>query len=120
MAFEIDVLVTYAEKDNEVAKKSEQGWVTQFKKFLELMLFQVLGTKPNIVNKSEFDTATAPALDNAAILVTILTKEFAESGRCLDLVEAIYKSASKTKKKSVLKFIKSPHNLNEQPTQFRD
>ena len=60
MAYEIDVLVTYAEKDNETSKKSEQGWVTQFKKFLELMLLQVLGTKPNIVIKSEFDTATAP------------------------------------------------------------
>ena len=51
MAYEIDVLVTYAEKDNETSKKSEQGWVTQFKKFLELMLLQVLGTKPNIVIK---------------------------------------------------------------------
>ncbi len=120
MAFEIDVLVTYAEKDNEVAKKSEQGWVTQFKKFLELMLLQVLGTKPNIVIKSEFDTATAPALDNAAILVTILTKEFAESGRCLDLVEAFYKSTSKTKTNRVFKVLKSPINIQEQPPRLRD
>lgn len=72
MAFEIDVLITFAEKDNEAAQKSEQGWVSQFKKFLELMLLQVLGSKPNIVLKSEFDTATAPALNNAAILVAVL------------------------------------------------
>ena len=58
MAFDIDVLITFAEKDNEVAQKSELGWVSQFKKFLELMLLQVLGSKPNIVLKSEFDTAT--------------------------------------------------------------
>ena len=120
MAFEIDVLITYAEKDNETAKKNEQGWVTQFKKFLELMLLQVLGTKPNIVIKSEFDTATAPALDNAAILVTILTKEFAESGRCLDLVEAFYKITSKTKVNRVFKVLKSPIGIQEQPPRLRD
>ncbi|MEY4930748.1 MAG: hypothetical protein RI909_1472, partial [Bacteroidota bacterium] len=71
MAFDIDVLITFAEKDNET-QKNEQGWVSQFKKFLELMLLQVLGSKPNIVLKSEFDTATSPSLNNAAILVTIL------------------------------------------------
>ncbi len=120
MAFEIDVLVTYAEKDNEAAKKSEQGWVTQFKKFLELMLFQVLGTKPVVVIKSEFDTATAPALDNAAILVTILTKEFAQSGRCLDLVEAFNKSASSTKTNRIFKVLKSPLSIQEQPPRLRD
>lgn len=120
MAFEIDVLVTYAEKDNEVAKKNEQGWVTQFKKFLELMLLQVLGTKPNIVIKSEFDTATAPALDNAAILVAVLTKEFAQSGRCLDLVESFYKATSHTKLNRVFKVLKSPLTLQEQPPRLRD
>jgi hypothetical protein len=51
MAFDIDVLITFAEKDNET-QKNEQGWVSQFKKFLELMLFQVLGSKPNIILKS--------------------------------------------------------------------
>lgn len=120
MAYEIDVLVTYAEKDNETSKKSEQGWVTQFKKFLELMLLQVLGTKPNIVIKSEFDTATAPALDNAAILVTILTKEFAQSGRCLDLVETFYKHAAQSKTNRVFKVIKSPLSMQEQPPRLRD
>lgn len=120
MPFEIDVLVTYAEKDNEVAKKSEQGWVTQFKKFLELMLLQVLGTKPNIVIKSEFDTATAPALDNAAILVSILTKEFAQSGRCLDLVEAFYKSTAGSKANRFFKVMKAPLTLQEQPPRLRD
>jgi len=120
MPFEIDVLVTYAEKDNEVAKKSEQGWVTQFKKFLELMLLQVLGTKPNIIIKSEFDTATAPALDNAAILVSILTKEFAQSGRCLDLVEAFYKSTAGSKANRFFKVMKAPLTLQEQPPRLRD
>ena len=120
MAFDIDVLITFAEKDNEVAQKSELGWVSQFKKFLELMLLQVLGSKPNIVLKSEFDTATAPALNNAAILVTILTKEFVESGRCLDNVETFYKATESSKINRVFKVLKTPLTLHEQPPRLRD
>src|SRR6478609_1671998 len=117
---DIDVLITFAEKDNETEKKSEQGWVTQFRKFLELMLFQVLGTKPVIVIKSEFDTATAPAMDNASILVAVLTKDFVQSGRCLDLVETFYKNTSSSRVNRVFKVLKSPLTLQEQPPRLRD
>ncbi|HMR58150.1 MAG TPA: hypothetical protein PKC10_12565, partial [Cyclobacteriaceae bacterium] len=120
MAFEIDVLITFAEKDNETAQKSETGWVTQFKKFLELMLTQVQGHKPNIILKSEFDSATAPALNNAAILVPILTKEFALSGRCLDNLETFYKNSSESKINRVFKVMKAPLSLPEQPPRLRD
>jgi len=117
---DIDVLITFAEKDNETEKKSEQGWVTQFRKFLELMLFQVLGTKPVIVIKSEFDTATAPAMDNASILVAVLTKDFVQSGRCLDLVETFYKNNAGFPVNRVFKVLKSPLTLQEQPPRLRD
>lgn len=120
MAFEIDVLITFAEKDNETAQKNEQGWVTQFKKFLELMLLQVLGSKPNIVLKSEFDTATAPALNNAALLVSVLTKEFVESGRCLDNVETFHKATSNSKINRIFKVMKAPLSPLEQPPRLRD
>ncbi len=117
---DIDVLITFAEKDNETEKKSEQGWVTQFRKFLELMLFQVLGTKPVIVIKSEFDTATAPAMDKASILVAVLTKDFVQSGRCLDLVETFYKNTAGSSFNRVFKVLKSPLTLQEQPPRLRD
>ena len=120
MAFDIDVLITFAEKDNEVAQKNQLGWVTQFKKFLELMLLQVLGSKPNIVLKSEFDTATAPAMDNTAIVVAVLTKEFVQSGRCLDNMETFYKAAADAKINRVFKVMKSPLTLQEQPPRLRD
>jgi hypothetical protein len=120
MAFEIDVLITFAEKDNETSQKNEQGWVSQFKKFLELMLLQVLGNKPNIVLKSEFDSATAPALNNAAILVAVLTKDFVQSGRCLDNLETFYKASADSKINRVFKVMKSPLTLQEQPPRLRD
>lgn len=88
MVFDIDVLIVCAEKDNE-AIKNELGWVSQFKKFLELMLNQVLGEKSKILLKAEFDTLTSPKLDNVGVLVSILSKDFIASGTCLDHVESL-------------------------------
>ena len=120
MALDIDVLITFAEKDNQGASKQELGWVSHFKKFLELMLLQVLGKAPNIVLKEEFDSVTASTLDNASVLVTILTKDFIESGRCLDTVEQFYKATEGSKANRVFKVLKSPLSLHEQPPRLRD
>jgi len=120
MAFEIDVLITFADKDNETAKKSEAGWVSQFKKFLELMLYQVLGEKPNILLKGEYDSVTASTLDNAAVLVTVISKEFVQSGRCLDTVEGFFKATSASKVNRVFKVLKSPLPNQEHPPRLRD
>jgi len=120
MAFEIDVLITYAEKDNETEKKNEIGWVSQFKKFLDLMLFQVLGQHPNILLKGEFDTMTASAMDNAAVLVSVLSKDFIQSGRCLDTMEAFHKATSSSKASRLFKVLKAPLSLQEQPPRLRD
>lgn len=120
MAFDIDVLITFAEKDNETAKKSDIGWVSNFKKFLELMLFQVLGQKPNILLKAEFDSVTASTMDNAAVMVAILSKDFVQSGRCLDTVETFYKAAGTSKVNRFFKVMKAPLGLQEQPPRLRE
>jgi hypothetical protein len=120
MAYEIDALITFAERDNDIPKKGEAGWVSQFKKFLELMLFQVLGTKPNIVLKAEFDSVTASTMDNAGVLISILSRDFIQSGRCLDTVEAFVKVAPPTTGNRVFKVLKSPLSLTEQPPRLRD
>lgn len=120
MAYEIDVLITFAEKDNETGKKNEIGWVTQFKKFLDLMLYQVLGEKSNIVVKSEYDDFTASSMDNAAVLVAVLSKEFTQSGRCLDTIESYYKATSGSKIERVFKVLKGPLTAQEQPPRLRE
>lgn len=120
MAYEIDVLITFADKDNESPKKGDSGWITHFKKFLELMLLQVLGTKPNVVLKSEFDSVTASTLDNAGVLIAILSKDFSQSGRCLDAVEAYVKATGATAGNRLFKVLKSPLASAEQPPRLRD
>jgi hypothetical protein len=118
MAYNIDILITYAEKDNQTIKQGELGWVTQFKRFIEPMLLQVLGNKPNIVLKSEFEAP--PALDDVAILITVLTKDFGKSTKCRDLVDAFDKKNSQSKINRIFKVIKSPLSQQEQPPALRD
>lgn len=121
MAFDIDVLIVFADKDNE-AKKTELGWVSQFKKFLELMLNQVLGEKSKILLKAEYDSVTAPKLQNVGVLVSVLSKEFIQSGQCLDIVEAFNK-ANQTNDRlhnRIFKVFKTPLTLQEQPPKLRE
>jgi hypothetical protein len=122
MAFDIDVLIVFADRDNETTGKNEPGWVSHFKKFLELMLTQVLGEKPNIVLKGEYDTMTSPQLDNAGVLIPILSKDFIQSGRCLDYVETFYKviESNAKNRNRVFKVFRTPLNVQEQPPRLRD
>jgi hypothetical protein len=121
MGFDIDVLIVFAEKDNEAAK-NELGWVSQFKRFLELMLNQVLGEKSKIMLKAEYDNITSPKLQNVGVLVSVLSKDFIQSGACLDHLESFYKGiegAPKNRQRA-FKVFKSPLTAQEQPPRLRD
>jgi hypothetical protein len=122
MVFDIDVLIVFAEGDNQSLKKNELGWVSQFRKFLGLMLNQVLGENANIMLKAEYDNMISPKLSNVGILVTILSQDFIKSGKCLDHVESFYKgleNASKSRNR-VFKVFKSPLVTGEQPARLRE
>lgn len=121
MQFEIDVLIVFADKDNE-ASGNQPGWVTQFKRFLELMLGQILGSKPNVLLKSEHDNITSPNLDDTGILAPILSENFIKSGGCLDAVESFYKvsEANPNRGMRLFKVFKSPLSVQEQPPRLRE
>jgi hypothetical protein len=122
MVFDIDVLIAFAEGDNQSTSKNEPGWVSQFKKFLGLMLNQVLGENANIMLKAEYDSMTSPKLDNVGILVTILSKDFIQSGKCMEHVQAFYNNIdNKTKNRNrVFKVFKAPLTNQEQPARMRE
>lgn len=122
MAFDIDVLIVFADRDNEPGRNNEPGWVSQFRRFLGLMLNQVLGENANIMLKAGHDNMISPKLENVGILVTVLSKAFVESGNCLDHVESFYKAIednSKTRNR-VFKVFKSPLSQQEQPPRLRE
>lgn len=121
MRFDIDVLIVFADADNEANLTNEPGWVTQFKKFLDLMLTQILGEKPNIVLKPEHDNMTSPRLNNAAVLIPVLSKGFMGSKQCVDHLDAFHKACENGPALSrVFKVFKSPLNVLEQPSRLRE
>ena len=119
MAFEIDVLITFANDDNQQVGDAN-GWVTDFKRFLELMLVQVLGKKPNIMLKSEHDSITGGNLNKVAVLIPILSPVFVSSGESLDTLEAFLSSTKKDKVQRVFKVFKRPIQAEQQPTKLVD
>lgn len=119
MAFEIDVLIIFSEADN-----TEQNgfWVTQFKRFLNVMLTQVLGEQANIQLKSETDNMIAPLLNNVAVLIPVLSENFIRSGQCLDNLEMFYKATEQQNSpyNRVFKVFKSPLSWPQQPPRIRE
>ncbi|HEU5147927.1 MAG TPA: hypothetical protein VFT90_14475 [Chryseosolibacter sp.] len=122
MGFDIDVLIVFADNDNQTGKKDDIGWVAQFKKFLGLMLNQVLGENARIMLKAEYDNMVSPKLDNVAILVTILSPDFVQSSKCLEHVDAFYRAVGQSEHKTgrVFKVFKTPLPVQGQPAQLRE
>ncbi len=118
MALDIDILIVFADADNEPSGDGEAGWVSQFKNFLEFMLSQVLTEKPKILLKGEYDTMTSPLLDNVAILVPILSKDFVKSAACIDHLSRFSEATNKDAHR-IFKVGKFPVALSEQPELVR-
>lgn len=114
----IDILICHTEQDN------ESHWIDNFKKFVELMLTQVLGKQLNIVLKPETEQISESDLKNVRVLIPVLSGSFMESGECLDTLESYIKNVgAKAKVKfqdRVFKVIKTPIPYNKQPTKLRD
>lgn len=120
MPIDIDILIIYAEKDNG-GDSNTQGWVSQFKRFLELMLNQVLGERSKIVLKGEFDSLAAPDMKNTGLLVTVLSPHFVDSHNCLANLEAFGRGVEKESDfNRVFKVFKSPVPVEQQPASVRN
>lgn len=122
MGFDIDVLILFADNDNQTSKKEDLGWVAQFRKFLGLMLTQVLGENARIMLKAEYDNMVSPNLDNVGILVTILSPQFAQSKKCLEHLDAFHQTVGQSPHKTnrVFKVFKTPLSIHDQPARLRE
>ena len=114
MPFEIDVLIVFADADNVPSRDGKEGWVFQFRKFLEFMLSQVVDVGPKVLLKGEYETMTSPRLDNVGLLIPILSQEFMASATCLENLRTFY-SAVGNDSSRILKVVKDPVPVREQP-----
>ena len=111
---EQDIIINYTEKDNQ-EESGKNGWVTDLARFLEIMLTQVLGKKPNITLKSEGSTLSAAELKNTGILVSVLSPHFINSSQCLDAIEEFSQNNNSATIKRLFKVLKTDVDYEEQP-----
>ena len=79
MQFEYDILISFSPLDNQLVQNGEDGWVTEFRKSLELRLSQLIGRKP-LIHSYEVESIDsqeeASDLDASkyALIIPILSK----------------------------------------------
>jgi hypothetical protein len=120
MSFKIDVLIFHAEKDNHAQGKHEAGWVSNFQKFLNLLLKQLLGESQNIMLKSEYDTITAADIENTAVIIPVLSTSFMSSKTIDPLMMYFMDAAEDNNVNRVFKVLKQPIKRDHQPETVRD
>lgn len=120
MNYKVDVLILHSEKDNNIQGKHELGWVSNFQKFLGLLLKQVLGHEANILLKSDADTITAAEVEDIAVIVPVLSTSFMSSQKVSPLMMSFMKMLVERKANRVFKVLKQPIKSIHQPEIIRD
>ena len=116
---EQDIIINYTEKDNQ-PEDGKNGWVTDFARFLEIMLTQVLGKNPNISLKSEDSSLSAEELKNTGILISIVSPHFINSSQCLEAIEEFSNSNESITTKRLFKVLKTKVDYEDQPLKLKD
>src|SRR5215813_1299782 len=88
--FEYDIFISYAHVNNQRAVETEDGWVTQFQKHLEVQLSQLIGKigvlkiwwDPALDGNQLFDRTLQDRVNRAGILVALTSNGYLASDYC--------------------------------------
>jgi serine/threonine protein kinase len=126
-----DVLITYANLDDQPIQTGRQGWVSQLHQNLQVRVAQLSGKQVAVVKQSgaaesaEIEAAVLEHVPRAKTVVSILSPPFAQSNGCHRIVEKFWKSASDSGQFSVdehsrlLNVIKAPVSEDDIPANLR-
>jgi len=104
-----EIHIIYA-KEDDAGNATGNGWVTSFKKFLQMMLQQTSGKTFTINLLPDTDTESTP---KEGLLVVILSTDFILSDFCLDRLNQYMSQKEQTE--AVFKVFKSPLAFREVP-----
>lgn len=126
-----DVLINYVEIDDKVVNQEQQtGWVSSFKRFLNMVLSQLLQRNPEIdflVNDviDEQDASLQERLDNAKLLVTILSPEYVQTTGSNVVIDRFFRDQTEDENAELpsselcFKVVKFPVDYENQPEPLR-
>ncbi len=122
-----DVLINFVEIDDQVVNQTQHtGWVSSFKRFLNMVLSQLLQRNPEIDLLLSDDpnletTSLQEKLNNAKLLVTIVSPEYIQTTTSLDILNQFFTASPEHNETQVpvnercFKVIKFPVEYDEQP-----
>jgi serine/threonine protein kinase len=126
-----DVVITYANLDDQPVLSGHPGWVSQFEQNLQLRVAQLSGKKvavvkqPDASDSTELETSVLQQMPQAETVVSVLSPPFARSNGCHRLVETFWKSARAAgrfevgNRSRLLNVIKTPVDADEIPADIR-
>jgi hypothetical protein len=121
--FQTDIYYSYALEDNQV-NESAIGWVDSFRKFLELLLNQILGYSPKILNYKNQEKPKASYIETNAIFIAILSPNYVLNSSCLEELNEFCILAQKNNQLAIngqnriFKVTKLPVETQQQPTKI--
>lgn len=123
MNFPFDIYISYTINDNKHAEQ-HVGWVTNFQKFLETLLFQILGEKPVFLNYANQEKPAKSELSKVGVFISVLSPEYIKSESSIEEIEDFFNNANKNGdlfvkgKERVFKVVKYPVPISEQPSKI--
>ncbi len=122
-----DVVITYANLDDQPLKSGRQGWISQLHQNLQVRVAQLSGKQVAVVKQSDNSASAAIEAEvlrqvpNAKTVISVLSPPFVQSDGCHRIVESFWKGARDSGQFDVkhhcrlLNVIKTPVEANELP-----
>jgi serine/threonine protein kinase len=126
-----DVVITYANLDDQPLLSGRPGWISQLHQNLQVRVAQLSGKQVAVVKHSdraasdETEAEVLKQIPNAKTVVSVLSPPFAHSNGCHRIVESFWKSATESgqfevdKRSRLLNVIKTPVDADELPPELR-
>jgi serine/threonine protein kinase len=126
-----DVVITYANLDDQPLMAGRPGWISQLQQNLQVRVAQLSGKQVAVVKHSdrissaEVEAEVLKQIPKAKTVVSVLSPPFAQSKGCRRVVESFWKSATDCgqfqveNRSRLLNVVKTPVEAAELPTDLR-
>jgi serine/threonine protein kinase len=131
MLAQSDVVITYANLDDQPLMSGRPGWISQLHQNLQVRVAQLSGKQVAVVKHSDRSASTETEAEvlkqipNAKTVVSVLSPPFAHSNGCRRIVESFWKSATDSgqfevdNRSRLLNVVKTPVDTDELPPDLR-
>ncbi|HSS51221.1 MAG TPA: hypothetical protein VLX28_19950 [Thermoanaerobaculia bacterium] len=132
MAFENDLLISYARLDDQALIEGQPGWITWLHRLLDIRVAQFLGARPTIWRDAKLqgndyfaDTIVEEQLPRTAALVVVLSPRYLQSKWCMEEIREFCRVAAEREglrigdKARIFKVVKTPVPLENHPAELQ-